>query len=61
VALINVLIDTDKTALKQGEKAFKSIGMNIAANPLEFAMVNGLMFRDRRQLVVLRLIPVTSD
>jgi hypothetical protein len=50
---IDVLVNADQAALEHAEKAFKRIGMHVAASPLEFMVVNGFMGSETAVLVVL--------
>lgn len=50
---IDVLIDADKPALEDREKALKSVGVHVAARPFEFGMINALMFREALEFVML--------
>ena len=41
--LVHVLVRAYQPALEDAEEAFQRVGMNIAARPLEFAVVNRLV------------------
>jgi len=45
---IDVLVNANKAALQDAEKAFQRIRVNVIADKLEFGVVNGLMARNRR-------------
>jgi len=48
---INVLVNTDKASLQDGEKAFQRVGVSLATGPLEFGMIDHLMIGNRSELV----------
>lgn len=54
--LRDMLVSADKTTLKDGKEALKGVGVNVAANPLEFGVIDRPVARNGRELVVLRLI-----
>jgi hypothetical protein len=53
---VDVLIGADQPAFEDRKEAFEGVGMHVIARPLEFGVVHAFMPRDRRMLVVLRLI-----
>ena len=53
---VHVLVDADKTALQDAEKAFQRVGMHVIARPLEFGVIDHFMAGNRRKLVASRRI-----
>jgi hypothetical protein len=49
---IYVLVDANKTAFEDRKEALKGIGMNIAALPFKFGVIDGFMAGDRRREAV---------
>ncbi len=56
VLLIHMLINADQTAFEDRKEAFKSIGVNVAARPFIFRMIDTFMRCDGRKFIVLRAI-----
>lgn len=56
MALIDVLINADDAALEHAEKPFERVGVHVATHPLEFGVIDGLVFGKALELVVRGLV-----
>jgi hypothetical protein len=50
---INVLINANDAAFKDAEKAFKRIGVHVAARPLKFMVIDGFVLGEAAEFKVL--------
>jgi hypothetical protein len=54
VPIINVLIDADDPALKDREKPFERVGVNVAARPFKLGVIDAFVLLEAAKLEVLR-------